>query len=71
MDRNKLINTYKKFLIEVIDILDIYTTGRKNKFPTGFYLGFILRILFYNDHWNTFVCPVSCDRSTIRKKFIY
>lgn len=68
MKRDTLIKKFKDILNLTIEILDKHTSGRKNKFNNYFYLNYIMRILFYGEHWNTFYCD-KCDRSTIRKKF--
>ena len=68
MKRSSVMKLYRKELVNVIALVDLYTTGRKNKFDNGSYIDYIFRILFYGEHWNTFFCD-KCDRSTIRKKF--
>ena len=69
MKKDSLIQLYQNVLIGIINNADIHTIGRKNKFPIDFYLHYIFRIFFYGDRWNSFDCPSSCDRSTIKKKF--
>ena len=68
MKKKILIKKYKKILNHLI-LLYKNKLGRPLKYNNNFYLNYILRILFYGDKWNTFICSKLCDRSTIRKRF--
>ena len=71
MKRINIINKFKHILNRIIiNIVNSQkTVGRNQKFDNFFYLKYIFRILFYGDLWETFHCPKSIDRSTIRRKF--
>ena len=66
MDKLQLLKIYKDILLKIINVVDIYTVGRKKKYSDEFCLDNILHVLTYCLSWSSLhgVC-----NSAIKKRF--